>query len=172
MKKHIRFIIAVMIVTLVIGLLIWRFLPRSSAHLMSVNESSVTCVSALATVNRLDNGSPHTDTYRIDSTQQQGALLGELIDILATSRYRSDFRNLLPWELASLSAGKNYDGRTVSLVFSAENQTEEYIYIRFLSSSLVSVHIGNESGFRIYHPANRETLDKLVEYLQTNGLKQ
>lgn len=172
MKKRIGFIITAVIIALIAGLLIWRFLPRSSSHLMSVDESSITGVSAIAMVSRLESGSPYSDAYRIDYTPRQEAAYREIMEILTSSRYRPDFRNLLPWDLDSLSAGKNYDGRTVSLTFSAENQEKQFVSIRFLSSSIVQVHIGNESGFRIYHPTNRETIDNLVEYLQTNGAKQ
>ena len=171
MKKRIGLIITIIIIALVVGLLIWRFWPRPSSGLMPVDESSFTGVSAIAMVSGLEDGAFYSHTYRIDSTQQQSNEPGNILEILAASHYRPDFRNLLPWDLDTLSSGKNYDGRTVSLVFSTKDQ-ETIVYIRFLSSSLISVQIGDQSGFRIYHPTNRNTIDTLVEYLQTVGVEQ
>lgn len=172
MKKRIGYMIAALIVALFAGLLLWRFLPRSCAHMMSVDESAFTGFSSQAMIYHFDLGSTYTDMYYIEHIPRQEAAYGEIMEILATSRYRPDFRNLLPWNLSSLSSGKNYDGRTVSMVFSAVSQEEQFVSIRFLSSTIVQIHIGNKSGFRIYHPTNRETFDKVVEFLQTNGVKQ
>ena len=167
MKKRIGIIVTAFIISLVVGLLIWRFWPRSSSHIISIDESAFTGVSAVAMVSRLEDGAPYSDIYRIDPPNDAA---GDVLEVLSTSRYRPDFRNLLPWNLDSLSSGKNYDGRIVSLTFSAVNQEEQFVSFDFLSSTIVQVHIGNESGFRIYHPTNRNTIDKLVEYLQANGV--
>ena len=172
MKKRIGYMIAALIVALFAGLLLWRFLPRSCAHMMSVDESAFTNFSSHAMIHRFDLGSTYTDMYYIEHIPRQEAAYGEIMEILASSRYRPDFRNLLPWDLSSLSSGKHYDGRTVTFVFSAADRDEESIYIQFLSRSILSIHIGNKSGFRIYHPTNRETFDKVVEFLQANGVKQ
>lgn len=37
----------------------------------------------------------------------QSSELKAILEILATSRYRQDFRNLLPWESGSISSGKD-----------------------------------------------------------------
>ena len=170
MKKRIGYMIAVVIIALFAGLLLWRFVPRSCARMMSVDESAFTGFSSNGMINRFDLGP--MDMYRTEYIPRQEAAYGELMEILASSRYRPDFRNLLPWDLSSLSSGKHYDGRTVTFVFSAADREEESIYIQFLSRSILSIHIGNKSGFRIYHPTNRETFDKVVEFLQTYGVKQ
>ena len=127
MKKRIGIIVTAFIISLVVGLLIWRFVPHSAAHLMKIDESAFTGVSGSAMVNRFEDGVSYIDTYQLEHTPQQSDGFGALMEILATSRYRPDFRNLLPWDLDSLSSGKNYDGRIVSLVFSAENQKEKFV---------------------------------------------
>ena len=68
-------------------------------------------------VQRLENGKNHTDTYQIVNTEQQGNEPGDILEILATSKYQQDFRNLLPSSADSVEADKNYDGRTVTLNF-------------------------------------------------------
>ena len=172
MKKRIGVIIAMIAASLVICLLTWRFWPRSSSKLISVDENSITGFSAAAMVHRLENGQTLIDTYCLDSSEQQSNDLGEIVGILATSSYQQDFRNLLPWDLDYVDSDKNYDGRTVMLVFYMGNQIDEYVQIQFLSSSIIAVFIGGEDGYQIYHPTNSMVIDALVEYLQTNGAKQ
>ena len=109
MKKRIGYMIAALIVALFVGLLLWRFVPRSCAHMMSVDESAFTNFSSHAMIHRFDLGSTYTDMYYIEHIPRQEAAYGELMEILTSSRYRPDFRNLLPWDLSSLSSGNFRD---------------------------------------------------------------
>lgn len=168
MKKHIGKIITAVILLLIVGLLIWRFWPRSSSAIIAMDESAITDYSATAMVGRFEGGQSYTDTYRVDNVDSKPGDPGALLEILATSGYRPDFRNLLPWGIDSVSSDRNYDSRTVLLSFYAHNLEEE-ISIHFLSPSIIAVNTNNESGMCIYHPANRETLDALVTYIQENG---
>ncbi len=171
MKKRIRLIVTVISIALIAGLLLWRFLPRSSSYLISVDQHAFTGFSAIATVSYIEDGVPYSNIYRIENTPQYTEVLEEVLEILATSRYRPDFRNLLPGGLRQIDGGKKYDGRIISLAFSAETQ-EGFVHIQFLSSRVIPVSAGSRSGLLAYHPTNRETMDKLVEYLQANGVKQ
>ena len=162
----------IIVVTLVIWLIIWRFWPQSFSNIISANENSIARVSAFAMVNRFENGQSNTGTYRIDDTEKQNNTSDEIIEILASSSYQQDFRNLLPWELGYVDADKNYDGRTVIVSFDTGNKKDEYIQIQFLSSSIIIVSVGGKSGFHVYHPTNHKTIDQLVELLQTHGVKQ
>jgi len=71
--------------------------------------------------------------------------------------------------LDHLDSDRNYDGKTISLSLYAGTQQDEYVEIQFLSNSIIAVRGGGKSGLRIYHPTNRETMDKLIECLQTHG---
>lgn len=172
MKKRIGLIITVLIIALVICLLTWRFWPQSSSGLISIDKSAINGVSAYAMVRTFENGQSYTDTYRIERQENLGNVQEELAEILATSRYQQDFRNLWPWGIDSVSGGRYYDGRTVTVTFYSPTAENQYTEIMFMSSGLVVVQTSKHSSMRIYHPTNRETLDKLVEYLQTNGIKE
>ena len=74
--------------------IIWRFWPQSFSKAISVDENSIVGASVHAMINYFDNDS--IDTYRIDDMEQQINTLEEIIEILVTSSYRQDFRNLLP----------------------------------------------------------------------------
>lgn len=166
MKKRIRLLIELAIITLIVVLLFWRFIPRSSSCLISIDESACTGFSAIATDNYIEDGTPGSDVYRIDPPNDA---VGDILEILSTSRYRPDLRNLLPGALRAINADKHYDGRIISLSFSTDAQLEQIVSIQFLSNTLVAVQNGYGSGFCAYHPTNRYVFDKLVEYLQTNG---
>lgn len=171
MKKRIGLIITIIITALILCLLIWRFWPQSAFDLVSANENSITSFSAYAMVSRFENGQSYTDTYRIDNTKLQDNASSEIIEILATSSYQQDFRNLLPWGIDSVSSDKNYDGCTVTLSFYSETAEKEYFEIQFLSSSIAVVTSAKHPGYRIYHPTNHETINRLIEYLQAHGVK-
>ena len=172
MKKRIGLITTVLIIALVICLLTWRFWPQSSSNLLSIDKSAINGVSAYAMIRTFEHGQSYTDTYRIDRQEEPGNDQEELVEILETSRYQQDFRNLWPWGIDSVSGGRYYDGRTVTVTFYSPTAENQYTEIMFMSSGLVVVQTSKHSSMRIYHPTNRETLDKLVEYLQTNGIKE
>lgn len=169
MKKRLGLVIIIIAAIFITGLLVWRFWSCSSSGLISVDENAVTGFDAYAMLHRFDNGQPGTDTYRIENEDPQGSKPEEILEILATSGYRQDFRNLLPWGIDGADADKNYDGRIVKLYLYYEDR---YIEFTFLSSSVVVVTTSENPNMRIYHPTNRETLDKLVDYLQAYGVKQ
>lgn len=172
MKKRIGSIITIIVIALLVCLLIWRFWPCSFSNAIPLDEDSVISFSALARIDRFENGQSYTDTYRIDTQQSQNGSVGEILEILNGSGYQQDYRNLLPWGIDGVSADKNYDGHTILLQFLLGDEKEEYINIQFLSSSIIAVSTGDVSGLRIYHPTNHETMYDLIAYLQTHGTKQ
>ncbi len=171
MKKRIGFIIKFFLAILIVYLLIWRFWPQSFSDVIMVDKNSVTSFSSSVMIHRLENGQTHTDTYRVVSTEEQGNEPKDILEILASTKYQQDFRNLLPWKADSIESDKNYDGRTAVVVFSVGDQKDEWVEIHYLSSSIVAVSAG-EDGFSIYHPTNRKILDALVEYTKTHDTKQ
>lgn len=172
MKKRIGLIVAIVVAALIICLLIWRFLPHSLSNAISVDENSIIGFSAYAMVSRFEDGQSYTDTYRIDNTDQQSHKPEKMIEILATSGYQQDFRNLLSWGIDSVASDKNYDGSTVTLSFYSENAETEYFEIQFLSSSIAVVTTEAHPSFRIYHPTNHKTMYDLIEYVKNYGIKQ
>ena len=169
MKKRLGLVVTIIVAVLIICLLVWRFWPHSSSDMISVNESTVTSFSAYGMFQNFEKG--HCDLYSINSPAPLSNESEEILEILATSKYRQDFRNLLPWGVDGVSSDKNYDGHMVTLSLYFQDK-EEYIEFQFLSNSLVVVRTPKRRNMRIYHPTNSETLDKLVEYLKTHGALQ
>lgn len=150
----------------------WRFWPQSFATLIPVSETSVTGLSAYGMVQGIKNGEPFTDAYCIAAAEQSNTTSAEIMEILKSSKYRQDLRNLLPWAVNSVGTDKNYEGQTVIVSFYTGSQTEDFISIQFLSPSIVAISGGGRDGFHVYHPTNREAFGQLAEYLQTHGSKQ
>ena len=172
MKKRIRLIITFLIIALVICVLTWRFWPHPSSYIISMDKTAITSFSAYAIVSCFENGQSEFDTYRIDITEPQSNESAEIMEIVSTSGYQQDFRNLLPWGLDHVGSDRNYDGKIMTVSLYTGPQQDKHVEIQFLSSSVVAVRDSCKSGLRIYHPTKRKTMDNLVEYLQTHGVKQ
>ena len=160
MKKRLGLIIAVVIAVLIVGLLVWRLWPQTASSLIDAKENAG-MTSFSADVNSTVNG---LVTYRIE-----GQVADDVLEILEASGYRPDFRNLLPWGTDGVSSDRNHDGRTVRVFLGYEGDYADFL---FFSSSQVVVTTAEKPGYRIYHPTNRETMDKLITYLQTYGTPQ
>ena len=163
MKK--RYIVLIVIAVLVAALFTWRLWPRSLVSILPDDAYRFTSVSASAMADVVVSGYPDFQHYRLEDKAQAA---NELLDILKTSDYRPDFRNLLPWGKGTLVSGNDFDGRSVILHFYVvDGQTPRDFSIQFLGRSLVS--ISSEDGWSVYHATNPETLTALVEYIQTHG---
>ena len=169
MKKRIGLTIAIVIAVLIIGLLGWRFWPQPASSVMSVSEDTITSFAAYGMLDSFEMG--HCDLYSINSPAPISNEPGEILEILAMSKYQQDFRNLLPWGVDGVSADKNYDGNMVTLSLYFQDK-QGYIEFQFLSNSIVVVRTSDQPNMRIYHPTNSATFEKLVEYLKTHGVLQ
>ncbi len=150
------------------ALLLWRLCPRAFSSVIAAEESAVTGISAVAMAQRLENGEPRMETWRISASETQKE---ELLAILRSSGYRPDLRNLLPGNVDAVDADRNYDGNTVRLHFDLGDGEDGGVSVQFLSPGIVAVLAGDENGFRVYHPADRDVMYALLEYVQTHGTK-
>lgn len=170
MKKQIGSIIAIIVAVLIVCLLVWRIWPQSSATVISISKDSIASFSVSGMFQNFETG--NCDFYTINSSSPICNEPKEVMEILAASKYQQDFRNLLLWGVDGVSADKNYDGRTVTLCLYYNSEGSKYIEFQFLSKSIVVVRTAEQANMRIYHLINTTTFDKLVEYVQTNGVKQ
>lgn len=170
MKKRIGLVVIITLITIGVFFLIWCLWPHTISDSMNLDEDPVTSFWIQATVRDFESKQSFDDTYyRIDSEQSQNSKFDEILEILNTSRYQQDYRNLLPWDVYTVHPDKNHDGTIVQLRYVWGNEADEWGDITFLSSSIMTVFVGGESEFRIYHPTNHETKRKLVEYLKSHG---
>ena len=170
MKKRIRLIV-IIILTIVACLLIWRLWPNHISDLLPLEDNVVTDFSGQAVVRHYESEYYYNDTYYyIDPSDVESSNVDEIIEILNTSNYQQDYRNLLPGNIDTVHPDKNHVGIDVDLRFYYGDKPEQRVSISFLSNSLMVVLVGEETGFRIYHPTNPRTMDELVEYLKIHGM--
>ena len=173
MKKHINLLAKLIIVALIVFLPIWRIWPRSLSDLFSFDEKSIEIVSVSAQILNINApGQSHYEHYSLKDMKQKSNMSKEIVDILSTTEYREDFRNLWPWGLKSITANRNYDGRHVILSFNIKNEKGEFGHINYTTSNLITIQVMSKLGMCVYHPTNSETLDVLVEYIKEHGVKE
>lgn len=168
MKKRATMIIAA---ALIIALLAWRFWPHSLSSVICVEKSSVTSIACSVSVFDIKNGMPYSNSYTLNELSSQDDVFEEIMEILDSSNYRQDFRNLLPW---SINSGGSDDANNVLIanaVFVWGSGESESCFISMYSESMIAVSSGTEPGIKVYHPTNRKMLDTLAEYLQIRGNK-
>jgi len=72
--------------------------------------------------------------------------------------------------LTSVSNDKDYDSRSVNLMFAWGRFEDECCSLTF-SGSQVVVAGPNNRGFQVYHSVDPELLDRLIAEVQTYGVK-
>lgn len=163
-KKHL--IIGFFVLFLLVALFIlWRMFPHPFSALLSSYEDDFTGFSGVMHIAAVENGNPRMDAYQIRPSDN-AEMMQELAALLESSKYRNDFRNLLPWDAASSSKNSNHDVRTVAFTFTGA-QTDR-ISVIFQEGNVL---IANGAGISIYHPTNPELLDKIEAYMKHYGEK-
>lgn len=164
MKKR---IIIIFCFVLLVGVCVWRFRPLSFSNITISNEKNLILHSVTHVHITFDDGH---HVYLLDKEQINTEITKDILEILDSSSYRQDFRNLCPWGVNRVNNDKNFDGNVVEILVGVAE--EEWVNVHFTSSSLVFVGGNKFTGFRIYHPTSDETIYKLAEYIKENGTKQ
>ena len=162
-------IVPIVVVLLIIALLGWRLWPRPIDKIISTSTDSINSMACSATVSGVEDGDLFMDTYSIQSENLTDADIEALMEILNSTKYRPDLRNLLPWDITSVDSGGTNDGKSANLALVWGKSEAEHCYMMFHSGSVVAVDVGS-GGYLIYHPTERAVLDKLVDYIQEHGV--
>lgn len=164
MRKKIAVIVAVVLIICLLG---WRFWPHSFSTVISVEKNTLTNIACHVSVMGVEKGKPFINTYMLSELSPQDTDFEKIVEILDSSDYCQDFRNLLPWKIDSVGANNTNLSATVVLVWG--NGENESCFISLYDRSVISISFENEAGLRVYHPTNRKMLKTLAEYLQTHG---
>ena len=156
---------------LIIGLLVWRFWPHPLSSVISVEKSAVTSIACSASIGGVENGEPYIYSFTLSGLLPQDDGFEEIMEILDSSSYRQDFRNLLPWSIHSVGSDNTNNVLVADVVLVWGSGENESCFISMHSESMIAVSLRTESGLKVYHPTSREMLDTLAEYLQTHGSK-
>ena len=169
MNKKFKTILFIIIAVLLLSLVVWRLWPHSMEGIFSLDPNSASSITCTLMIGGIGTDSePYTDFYNIQNATSEDEELRDIIDLLCASSYRPDFRNLLPWKITSAEADDSHDGRYVNISL---RYADQYYRIFFFSKDMMVVSLGDDSGYRFYHPVNDDIFDNVVEYIQLNGEK-
>ena len=113
---------------------------------------------------------PGAESYALQNVLPEDTAFEGILMLLNSTRYQEDFRNLLPWPIEAVSAGRAFDGRSVSLML-VWGPSEDECCSLSLSGRQIVVSRPHHDGFLIYHPTDPKLLNWLAIYLANNGEK-
>ena len=165
-KKRIFTIVATAIVLLAC---VWRMWPHTLKEILSTGKRPFDTVSVqVSEFNILDN-SPNIDVYRLEVTSPEDRNYMSFMSIIESTKFRSDFRNLLPWDVLSVSSGTKSITHSAVIMLTWGDSNDEVCHITFHSDRIVSFDVGGKTEFLVYHPTNRTILNQIVTYTKENG---
>ena len=169
MKKRLGIVIAIVLALIVCSLLIWRLWPHSFEDVIATDESNITSLACTTSISGLNgDGTTFISSYELQSLGKDEEEFTAVLDILKSCEYRQDFQNLFPWEIASVES----DGsRAVQVFLIWGNNESDTCYLVFHEDGQVVVSLGVNNGFKAYHAIDDSILDRLVDYIQNNGIE-
>lgn len=113
-KKCILLLLAI----IVLCFAVWLLWPHSFAEVTGIPaEYPDLNMAAIVTAARFENGSPSFDIWNLQYCSSGSTEYEAVLSVLSSASYRQDLRNLLPGGLTSVSSDKDYDSRSVNLMF-------------------------------------------------------
>ena len=171
MQTRTRKCILLTLAIIVLCFAVWLLWPHSFVEMTGIpTEHPELNMAAVVTAARFEKGSPSFDIWDLQYCSAGSTEYEAVLSVLTSGSYRKDLRNLLPGGLTSVGSDKDYDSRTVNLMFSWGISEDECCSLTF-SGSQVVVAGPNSRGFQVYHPIDPELLDRLIAEVQTYGIK-
>lgn len=168
-KTAIKGLVIAMAAILIILLVGWRLWPHSLAKVISVEPDAVTGLACHAAVSGIESdGRPFIHSYALQELSADEEAFGAVLELLQSSRYRQDFRNLLPWPVTSVDSGGSDDGKSAN-IFLVWGTSEQDTCFLSIGGGSVTVSLGSEAGLKVYHPTDSDVLSQLVDYIQLHG---
>ena len=167
-KKRILTICAAGLIAL---LCVWRLWPRTLNDILDIDEDLFSTITVQVSEFGVSNGSPYIDIYRLDIPSAEDDNYAPVMSMIQNTKFRSDFRNLLQWDVVSVGSGadKITHSANVMLTWGDSNET---CYISFHGDRVVSFDISGKTEFLVYHPTKRKTLNELAVFIKENGVLQ
>ncbi len=147
----------------VLGLLLWRFVPRSIYDVVGAPEGSIGYAHVSVVQSVFEDGQQDFRNHQASTEDLGEEALQELMTILEGKGCRSDIRNLLPGKTRELTAsGQSY---TISLTL-FWNDGQSACSLTFLKPEAFGI---SRDGFDVYHPVDKDTMAKLRDFAVTYG---
>lgn len=169
MRNKRKIIIIVVIILLVCGAIGWRVWPHTFDTVLSVDQESVTSMACTATVYKWEDGAPVNELYELQPLLAEDDSFADIMDILGSTEYRRDFRNLFP---SSDVMTEVHEDSVVSLYLIWGDSEEQSCFLSFHNGDTLVASVGTQNGYCIYHPLDKEVLNEVSAYIQEHGDKK
>ena len=170
MRRGTKKCILLLLAILLLCLLAWRLTPHTFEEMTASDRDEITGLAGVVSLSGVRDGRAYTESYALQNVTPEDTAFEGVLMLLNSTRYREDFRNLLPWPIESVSAGRAYDGRGVSLML-VWGPSEDECCSLSLAGRQIAVSRPHHDGFLIYHPEDPNLLNWLAIYLANNGEK-
>ena len=110
---------------------VWLLWPHSFAEMTGIPADHPELnMAAVVTAAKFENGSPSFDIWDLPCCSAGSTAYEAVSSVLSSGSYRQDLRNLLPGGLTSVGSDKDYDSRTVNLMFAWGSVEDECCSLR------------------------------------------
>ena len=161
MKK--RIFICVAIVVLILS--IWRMTPYSLRDCVDIGDEPFNTIWLHANETTIIDNSLNLERYTLDITSPEDKHYAAILSILESARFRSDFRNLIPWNV-EVSFEDTVKIVLINLKWGDSN--EEQGYITLADNNVVIVEKYEER--LVYHLTDATILNQIIDYLKENNV--
>ena len=164
-KKRILTIFAAVLIA---ALCLWRFWPHTLKDILDMNDAAFDTISVHVSEFGIADNAPRIDVYRLDLSSPDADSYAAVLSILQDTKFRADFRNLLPWDISTVDSGIKNISHSANVMLTW-GEGDDSCYLSFHGERIVSFDIRGNTGYLIYHPTNRAVLTALAEYAKANG---
>ena len=170
MRRGTKKCILLLLAILLLCLLAWRLTPHTFEEMTASDQDEITSLAGVVSLSRVRDGRAYTESYALQNVLPEHTAFEGILMLLNSTRYRDDFRNLLPWPIESVSAGRAYDGRGVSLML-VWGPSEDECCSLSLSGRQIVVSRPHHDGFLIYQPEDPKLQNWLAIKMAYHGEK-
>lgn len=110
MRRGTKKCILLLLAILLLCLLAWRLTPHTFEEMTASDRDEITSLAGVVSLSGVRDGRAYTESYALQNVTPEDTAFEGVLMLLNSTRYREDFRNLLPWPIESVSAGRAYDG--------------------------------------------------------------
>ena len=149
----------------------WRLWPHSLKSILGVNEEAFNTITITVSEFGIVNHAPEIDSYCLDISSPNDENYASIMSIIQNTEFRSDFRNLLPWDILSVDSGSKNITHSANIMLTW-GDTNDVARISFHGDRIVSFDMSGKTEYLVYHPTNRTTLNEIATYIKENGVLQ
>ena len=106
MRRGTKKCILLLLAILLLCLLAWRLTPHTFEEITASDQNAITSLAGAATFLGVRYGRAYTESYALQNVLPEDTAFEGILMLLNSTRYQEDFRNLLPWPIEAVSAGK------------------------------------------------------------------